>query len=65
MKLGLLVQQAKQKLHVLKNKDVDEREMKTQEWRKTYTASYLHRLHSPTSAFWVNGRLKWARHAAC
>lgn len=31
MKLGLLVQQAKQKLHVLKNKDVDEREMKTQE----------------------------------
>ena len=39
--------------------------MNKQEWRKTYAASYLHSLHSPTSAFWVNGRLKWAKHAAC
>jgi len=31
MKLGLVVQQVKQKLHVLKNKDVDEREMNKQE----------------------------------
>jgi hypothetical protein len=31
MKLGLIVQQAKQKLQVLKNKDVDEREMNKQE----------------------------------
>jgi len=43
MKLGLLVQQVKQKLQVLKNKDVDEQEMNKQERRKTYTASYLHR----------------------
>jgi hypothetical protein len=31
MKFGLVVQQAKQKLQVLKNKDVDEREMNKQE----------------------------------
>lgn len=33
--------------------------------RNEETLTQLHSLYSPTSAFWVNGRLKWARHAAC